>query len=122
MAATAGYTTIGLKAEQVASLRTIKAEWERLACRRFRWGDFLMMLVGLPSSVAPTPFLDEVPVVQMGQDAVPASDQPGDLSLEYDEALSLETAHIVGSSAVLTSSPSEKHGWRVFGGMMGPVQ
>ena len=21
-----------------------------------------------------------------------------------------------------TSSPSEKHGWRVFGGMMGPVQ
>ena len=22
----------------------------------------------------------------------------------------------------LTRSPSEKHGWRVFGGMMGPVQ
>ena len=30
-----------------------------------------------------------------------------------------------GSSNCLsspTSSPSEKHGWRVFGGMMGPVQ
>ena len=25
-------------------------------------------------------------------------------------------------SEVLTSSPSEKHGWRVLGGMMGPVQ
>ena len=24
--------------------------------------------------------------------------------------------------AVTASSPSEKHGWRVFGGMMGPVQ
>ena len=22
----------------------------------------------------------------------------------------------------ISSSPSEKHGWRVFGGMMGPVQ
>ena len=21
-----------------------------------------------------------------------------------------------------TSSPSEKHGWRVYGGMMGPIQ
>ena len=26
------------------------------------------------------------------------------------------------SSTPGTSSPSEKHGWRVFGGMMGPVQ
>ena len=24
--------------------------------------------------------------------------------------------------SIIPSSPSEKHGWRVFGGMMGPVQ
>ena len=32
------------------------------------------------------------------------------------------TAAIESVAGLLSSSPSEKHGWRVFGGMMGPVQ
>ena len=35
----------------------------------------------------------------------------------------LTIPHALGSpDNPLPSSPSEKHGWRVFGGMMGPVQ
>ena len=33
-----------------------------------------------------------------------------------------EVARMVDVKTWRTSSPSEKHGWRVFGGMMGPVQ
>ena len=33
----------------------------------------------------------------------------------------LSDASVV-EEALATSSPSEKHGWRVLGGMMGPVQ
>ena len=32
--------------------------------------------------------------------------------------LATKCGHVTGGA----SSPSEKHGWRVFGGMMGPVQ
>ena len=38
------------------------------------------------------------------------------------ELTGLTFALAAGACYASTSSPSEKHGWRVFGGMMGPVQ
>lgn len=72
------YGSIGVELGQLAELRNVKSEWENRAGRKFRWGDFLMMLLTLQQGVAG--------VAEMGQEHEPATQEELDsLGVELEE-------------------------------------
>ena len=49
------YGYIGVELGELAELRSVKSEWENRAGRKFRWGDFMMMLLTLQQGVPGCP-------------------------------------------------------------------
>ena len=87
--------------------------------------------IDLPDGFGPRPSASFFLYNQDGQQAIarphldgpPVSGSPG--AAPPDDEGSMPKYHQLDSWDADTnapSSPSEKHGWRVFGGMMGPVQ
>ena len=85
-----------------------------------------------PASLRPAPDADPAPQTPSieyyygsPEDYPFSFDTYGEREYQRDCYGSKALHHILGEEEAVrsaTSSPSEKHGWRVFGGMMGPVQ
>ena len=77
------FGSIGVRLEQLAELRKIKGEWEGRAGKRFKWGDFLMMLVTLHQTTGSHFEPVQFDTVTMGQgDQAPDAGEPSEVSLD----------------------------------------
>ena len=105
------YSSIGIEREHLDRLRAVKRRWEDLAANKFRWGDFLMLLVSLQESQEP------VQHVVMGQD-LNKEPEEGAPAWEKDDAMTLEVAAMVGGAASLSEGSIEAIAERVVEKLM----
>ena len=93
--------TITFDRVQVADWRVTKATASRDHGQSLTWGDFFDMLVA--SYEQPSPPL----VAHMAQDLPSSEEEPDDVTLVPDDALTLEVAALMGSKANLTEETCE---------------
>ena len=102
------YSSIGIDRTQLAELQAVKQRWEDRARRRFRWGDFLMMLLAVNERNEPRMSQESLVVAEMHQDDEPLSgEQLAGAGLVRDDAMTLEVATMTGGRAHLSEETIE---------------